>query len=237
MKISWKNKQKPGNKRPLPLISPNLPFDSAEEEEKEEEEVEVNDNKKTSDGIEGSIEEQNKKKKLRNQTDHHKSLISSSSSAAVPFRNLVEDLHLSQSFQAQGNKLAEDGRYKEALTKWEAALTLTPERAVLHEQKAQILLEIGETWNALKAATRATELDPWWAEAWITLARTQLNFGEPDASIESLDRALAIQPDSKEAQDDRVTALHLVKRRKQLHESGLSKTDIRYTVGDRAGTS
>ncbi|XAR62861.1 hypothetical protein NMG60_11017768 [Bertholletia excelsa] len=48
----------------------------------------------------------------------------------------------------------QDGRYHEALGKWEtAALTLMPERAVLHEQKAQVLLEIGEAWNALKAAT------------------------------------------------------------------------------------
>lgn len=229
MKISWKSKQKSGSKRPLPLVSPNLPFESAEEEDDN-----CNNNNKTSNVIEASntiIEEQNKKKKLdHTETDNHKTL--TSSVVVVP-----EDLHLSQTFQSQGNKLAEDGRYREALTKWEAALTLTPDRAVLHEQKAQILLEIGETWNALKAATRATELEPSWSEAWVTLARTQLNFGEPDASIESLDRALAIQPDSKEAQDDRETALHLVKKRKQLHESGLSETDIRYTVGDRSRTS
>lgn len=29
-----------------------------------------------------------------------------------------------------------------------------PESAVLHEQKAQVLLEIGDAWNALKAANR-----------------------------------------------------------------------------------
>lgn len=45
------------------------------------------------------------------------------------------------------------GRYGEALGKWEAALTLVPENAVLHEQKAQVLLEIADSWNALKAAT------------------------------------------------------------------------------------
>ena len=45
-----------------------------------------------------------------------------------------------------------DGRFREALGEWETALTLMPERAVLHEQKAQVLLEIGESWNALKAA-------------------------------------------------------------------------------------
>lgn len=49
-----------------------------------------------------------------------------------------------------------DGKYREALGKWEAALTLMPDRAVLHEQKAQVLLEIGDAWSALKAATRVS---------------------------------------------------------------------------------
>ncbi|GMP50279.1 hypothetical protein CsSME_00016961 [Camellia sinensis var. sinensis] len=74
------------------------------------------------------------------------------------------DTELAEAFHAQGTKLAEDRRYHEALGKWEAAITLMPERAVLHQQKAQVLLEIGEAWNALKAATRATELEPSWAE-------------------------------------------------------------------------
>ena len=47
------------------------------------------------------------------------------------------------------------GKYREALGKWEAAITLMPERATLHEEKAQVLLEIGETWKSLTAATRA----------------------------------------------------------------------------------
>ncbi|XP_021284483.1 tetratricopeptide repeat protein 33 isoform X1 [Herrania umbratica] len=144
---------------------------------------------------------------------------------------------LAQSFHAQGNMLAEDGKYREALGKWEAALNLMPENAVLHEQKAQILLEIGDAWSALKAATRATQLEPSWAEAWITLGRAQLNFGEPDSAIESFDRALAIKPDSVEAQDDRKTGVHLIKRRKQLHSSGLSSDENRYMVGDRTEAS
>ncbi|XP_021896510.1 tetratricopeptide repeat protein 33 [Carica papaya] len=139
---------------------------------------------------------------------------------------------LAESFQLQGNKFAEEGKYPEALGKWEAALNLIPENAKLQEQKAQVLLEIGDAWKALKAATRATELEPSWAEAWITLGRAQLNFGEPDSAIESFDRALAIKPDSEEAKDDRQTALHLVKRRKQLHASGLSNDRNRYAVGD-----
>ncbi|XP_021760910.1 tetratricopeptide repeat protein 33-like [Chenopodium quinoa] len=155
----------------------------------------------------------------------------SSLNPQIPNKTL--DSSLADSFHEQGNKLAEDGKYREALGKWEAAITLMPEKAVLHEQKAQVLLEVGDSWGALKAATRATELDPSWAEAWTTLGRAQLNFGEPDGAIETFDKALALQPELAEAQEDRQTALQLVKKRKHLHSSGLSADTSRYAVGER----
>ncbi|KAK2399465.1 tetratricopeptide repeat protein [Trifolium repens] len=151
--------------------------------------------------------------------------------------NSDQSTQLAMQFQAQGDKLAMEGKYREALGKWETAITLAPDVPVLHEQKAQVLLEIGEAWNALKAAIRATELKPSWAEAWVTLGRAQLNYGEPDNAIESFDRALALKPDYEEAQDDRKTALRLVKKRKQLHSSGLSDIQNRYTVGDKNESS
>ncbi|BAT82163.1 hypothetical protein VIGAN_03212900 [Vigna angularis var. angularis] len=153
--------------------------------------------------------------------------------ARVPDPDQSRAAQLAHEFQAQGDKLAVDGKYQEALSKWEAALALAPDVPILHEQKAQVLLEIGDTWNALKAATRATELDRSWAEAWVTLGRTQLNFGEPDNAIESFDRALALKPDYEEAKEDRKTSLHLVKKRRQLHSSGLSDTQNRYVVGEK----
>ena len=42
-----------------------------------------------------------------------------------------------------------------------------------------------------------------------------------------------MQPDSQEAQDDRRTASHLIKRRKQLHSEGLSSSQNRYVVSDK----
>uniref|UniRef100_A0A2P2LF81 Uncharacterized protein MANES_18G084200 n=1 Tax=Rhizophora mucronata TaxID=61149 RepID=A0A2P2LF81_RHIMU len=83
----------------------------------------------------------------------------------------------------------------------------------------------------------ATALEPSWAEAWVTLGRAQLNFGEPDSAIESFDKASAIKPDSKEARDDRQTALHLVKRIKQLHSSGVDTNRRRYVVGESKESS
>ncbi|XP_078434864.1 tetratricopeptide repeat (TPR)-like superfamily protein [Wolffia australiana] len=127
---------------------------------------------------------------------------------------------LSESFRCEGNLLAEEGRFREALTKWEAALLLTPDEAVLHEQKAQVLLELGDDWNALKAASRATELEPSWPEAWTTLARAQLNLGEPEESFQSFEKALSLKPGSEDIEAERESVSRLVKRRKQLQLSG-----------------
>lgn len=212
MKLAWKKTS--GNKRSHTIIPsyPNLPFDSQTEQEHEKSPKENEDNENSNKTL-GSV---------------------------APDQNQIDSdqQKLAETFQSQGNQLAEDGKYQEALGKWEAALTLMPENAVLHEQKAQLLLEIGDAWGALKAATRATELEPSWAEAWMTLGRAQLNFGEPDSSLKSFDKALAIKPDLEEARADRIMASHLMKRRKQLHSSGsMSVTESRYRVGDKAEMS
>ncbi|XP_024457600.2 uncharacterized protein LOC112327622 [Populus trichocarpa] len=102
-----------------------------------------------------------------------------------------------------------DGKYRVALGKWKAALNLMPENAVLHEQKAQGQL----SWN-LHGLRYDDAILLWcFCQAWVTLDRAQLNFGEPDRATENFLRAIAIKPDdSKEAQDDRHSASQLVKR-------------------------
>ncbi|KAH6782619.1 Tetratricopeptide repeat superfamily protein [Perilla frutescens var. hirtella] len=212
MKMTWKNSvndsKNKTRKRPISL-NPNLPFED------------VNSGSDAN----SAAEPLNEGKFLGNDGLSDKK-------PTISDEEAEERRNLAGEFEAQGNKLAEEGKYREALGKWEAAIILLPEKAVLHEQKAQVLLELGEAWNALKAATRATELDPRWSEAWITLGRAQLNFGEPDYAIESFDKALAIKPDSVEAKDDRKAASHLVKKRKQLHSTGLSSDERRFLVGD-----
>ncbi|KAJ4884651.1 Tetratricopeptide repeat (TPR)-like superfamily protein [Raphanus sativus] len=137
------------------------------------------------------------------------------------------------SFRSQGDKLAEEGRYEEALGKWEAALNIVPENAVVHEQKAQVFLELGDPWKALKSASRATEIDPSWAEAWTTLGRAQLNFGEPDSAIRSFETALSINAESREAKEDLQAAKQLIKKREQLQTSGQDTDAKRFVVGDK----
>ncbi|KAJ4884647.1 Tetratricopeptide repeat (TPR)-like superfamily protein [Raphanus sativus] len=145
----------------------------------------------------------------------------------------LEANKLADSFRSQGDQLAEEGRYEEALGKWEAALNIVPENAVVHEQKAQVFLEIGDPWKALKSASRATEIDPSWAEAWTTLGRAQLNFGEPDSAIRSFETALSINAESREAKEDLQAAKQLIKKREQLQTSGQDTDAKRFVVGDK----
>ncbi|XP_078172007.1 tetratricopeptide repeat (TPR)-like superfamily protein [Carex rostrata] len=203
MKMVWKSGSKREKLRPL--RNPSLPFET--EEEKDEQELlpptEINPNHSGGKSLD------------------------SRSSEKGDLKQLFESL------QSQGNQLAEAGKYKEALSKWETALNLMPENETVHEQKAQVLLELGDAWNSLKAATRATQLKPSWPEAWVTLGRAQLNFGEPDSAIESFDKALALKADNEEAKRDRQSAMHLVQKRKQLHSSGLSANKRRFIVADK----
>ncbi|CAI0393318.1 unnamed protein product [Linum tenue] len=127
MKVTW-NKEKVNKKRPLAAISKsqNLPFDKDDDEA------------------------------ISHSNDDAGGQDKQPGVAAGEPLNSESNIQLSESFQAQGDKLAEEGKYREALGKWEAAINLMPENAVLHEQKAQVLLEVGDAWSSLKAATRMT---------------------------------------------------------------------------------
>lgn len=58
----------------------------------------------------------------------------------------------------------------------------------------QVLNEMGRTWEAVQAATRATQLAPNCSDAFATLARAQLNLGEPALAAESFRVASALEP-------------------------------------------
>ena len=55
----------------------------------------------------------------------------------------------------------------------------------------QVLNDAGKAWDAVQAATKATELDSEWGDAWVTLARCQANFGEPELALKSAEQAKA----------------------------------------------
>ena len=120
--------------------------------------------------------------------------------------------------QDQGVAHAEASRWADALRCFDEAVLHGPNDAGAHEQRAQVLLELGENFRAVQAAGRAVQLREEWSEAWLTLARAQLNLGEPQMALKSAQHAEALGSD--EAHDDAVHIAELVEQHRQAVQAG-----------------
>lgn len=118
--------------------------------------------------------------------------------------------------QAEGDEAALQGNWSLAIRKWDEALANKPDNAhILHEQKAQVYLELGDSWRAIQSATAATQLQPDWPEGHLTLARAQLHFGEPELSLKHMELVLRLQPENIDAAQEVNTIRMLVIQRKE----------------------
>ncbi|CAM6097586.1 unnamed protein product [Calypogeia fissa] len=210
MQMVWKQQQK--KKTRPPLNAKSLPFQLSDDEDNHEDDAITVRSGASSDAV---VDEHRAVGVEGGQQPGETSGRQSENLGARKSRDELEHLQQSERLLNEGNSLAEEGRLGEALGKWEAAIHLTPRKAILHEQKAQVLLEIGRSWSAVQAATSATELQPTWAEAWVTLARAQLNYGEPYLAVESAQTALRLEPDNKEANTEYERAQFLAIRQRQ----------------------
>nr|XP_032835542.1 tetratricopeptide repeat protein 33 isoform X5 [Petromyzon marinus] len=94
----------------------------------------------------------------------------------------------------EGARLAESGSLREALRLWDTAIAMTTNDAKIHEMKAQVLMELGEWFRAVQSAHRSISMCACWAPAWLTLARAQLNLGEPAMAVRSFSVGLHLEP-------------------------------------------
>lgn len=91
---------------------------------------------------------------------------------------LLEDVQAKvKRLKDEGNTLAEAGRFRAAMDRWQEALGVDPSSAALYELLAQASMAVFEDFHAVQFARKATELAPTWSDGFLTLARCQLNFG------------------------------------------------------------
>ena len=102
---------------------------------------------------------------------------------------LLEDVDAKvRRLRRQGIAFAEDGFFRRAVGAFAEALQVRPDDGPVLEMKAQAHLELGEFFDAVQAATAAAVALPGWFAAWLTLARAQLNLGEPGLALRSIER-------------------------------------------------
>ncbi|KAG7397904.1 Tetratricopeptide repeat protein 33 [Phytophthora boehmeriae] len=123
--------------------------------------------------------------------------------------------------QEEGNTLAEAGRFRVAMGRWQEALAVEPNNATLYELLAQACMAVYDDFQAVQFARKATLLAPTWSDGFLTLARCQLNFGELTLALEALDQATQLNGgvETQEIQTDRRDIQVLLAKQKQvLHQ-------------------
>jgi tetratricopeptide (TPR) repeat protein len=94
-------------------------------------------------------------------------------------------------------------------------LQIQPRNSRLHEMRAQVLDQAGRTFEAVQAAQQAVSLEPDWVEGHITLARVQLNLGEPQLALASYMAAAKLQPGHPDLAQEVPNAQMLAKMHQQ----------------------
>ncbi len=103
-----------------------------------------------------------------------------------------------------GDLASNHGEHETAESAYRAALKAMPNDARVVNNLAWMLREVpARRTEALALARRAVELDPKMPAAWDTLAELLFLGGDPQAALEAIDRALALQPVDRSAYEAR----------------------------------
>ncbi|TMW68740.1 hypothetical protein Poli38472_006208 [Pythium oligandrum] len=104
--------------------------------------------------------------------------------------------------QEEGNTLAEAGKYRAAMDRWQAAIAVDDQNPVLYELMAQAAMAVYEDFRAVQFAIKATELAPSWGDGFHTLARAHLNFGELELARFNIKKAIDLNGENEELRAD-----------------------------------
>ncbi len=106
--------------------------------------------------------------------------------------------------------LAEQMRYADALALCDAALARDPKLADAHHTRGVALTRLGETAAGVAALTRAIELKPDFAGAWLNQARVQRVNWKLEEAGEAYQHLLAIEPNNDQARIEFASTLSLL---------------------------
>ena len=108
--------------------------------------------------------------------------------------------------------LYQQGQLPEALRQVEALLEQFPDTPVLYLIMGRIAFDRGELTLAVESYQRATDLDPYYADAHNDLGVIFQQMGKHEAAVEALEKVVAIRPDYASAHNNLANALKSLER-------------------------
>jgi len=106
-----------------------------------------------------------------------------------------KDKDLVTEIYAEALMLAEDGKFGEALKKFEKALEINDDLADIWYDKGALLDEMGRSEEALEAYEEAANIDPDDPDLWCDIADLLVETGEFEDALDAYDKALELVPD------------------------------------------
>ncbi|KAL3673228.1 hypothetical protein V7S43_000951 [Phytophthora oleae] len=134
---------------------------------------------------------------------------------------LLEDAQVKvKRLKEEGNTLAEAGKFRAAMGRWQEALAVDPNNAALYELQAQACMAVYDDFQSVQFARKATELAPKWSDGFLTLTRCLLNFGEVALALKAVTQAVELNggmETDEMASDRRDIEVLLAKQEQVLH--------------------
>lgn len=120
---------------------------------------------------------------------------------------------------ADATQQAEAGHFRKAAQLFAKASQKDPKNAKHHEARAQCLMELDDFQEALRSAEAAVQLDPNWLPAKATLGRAQLNMGQLQDAVMSLEDALRLAEHDEEWRSEMQEELEQARNLLEIHWS------------------
>ncbi len=119
----------------------------------------------------------------------------------------------------RGNANADSGKYKEAITNYDKAIELNPQRAIAYNNRGIANFNLDKHEEAITDYTKAIELNPQYAIAYRNRGIAKLHSGKNEEAIEDYDKAIEFNPKHAKAYNNRGNAkLHSGKNEEAIED-------------------
>lgn len=101
---------------------------------------------------------------------------------------------LADSWSKEGDALADQGKYEDAVNAYDVAISTNPQNADTWINKSKALCAQGNYDEAIEACEEALKINPRLAEAWSCKGNALIGLGRYDEAVRAYDEAIKIDP-------------------------------------------